>query len=63
MLVLKRKSGERIVVPCCELTITVLAVQGNAVQLGVSAPENIEIHREEIWLRLNDQEACLPAKG
>jgi len=63
MLVLKRKKGERILVPCCELTITVLAVQGNAVQLGVSAPEHVEVHREEAWLRISEKEAYLPAKG
>jgi carbon storage regulator len=49
MLVLTRKSGEGIVVPQCKLTITVLGVEGNRVRLGLSAPDEIEIYREEVW--------------
>jgi carbon storage regulator len=49
MLVLSRKIGERIVVPQCELTVTVLEVAGNHVRLGFSAPDNIRILREEVW--------------
>ena len=41
MLVLSRKIGERILLPHCELALTVIAVEGNAVRLGISAPEDI----------------------
>ena len=51
MLVLSRKVGERIVVPGCDLTITVVQVRGKHVQLGVSAPDDVAIHREEVWQR------------
>ena len=52
MLVLSRKLGERIVVPHCELAVTVIAVEGNAVRLGISAPEDIAVYREEVWQQL-----------
>jgi carbon storage regulator len=51
MLVLSRKIGERIVVPHCEVAVTVLAVEGNTVRLGVSAPAELGVYREEVWLR------------
>jgi carbon storage regulator CsrA len=49
MLVLRRKLGERIVVPQCRLTITVSAIQGNSVQLAISAPGDVDVYREEVW--------------
>ena len=49
MLVLSRKIGERIVVPHCELAVTVIAVEGKAVRLGISAPADIAVYREEVW--------------
>lgn len=49
MLVLSRKLGERIVVPQHDLTVTVLAVKGNRVRLGISAPAQTHIYREEVW--------------
>jgi carbon storage regulator len=51
MLVLSRKIGERIVVPQFDLKITVVAVEGNAVRLGISGPVEISVYREEIWAR------------
>jgi carbon storage regulator len=52
MLVLSRKIGERIVVPQYELAVTVLAVEGKVVRLGISAPEDIAVYREEVWQQL-----------
>ena len=57
MLVLSRRLGERIVVPHCRLTVTVVAIDGNAVRLGFSAPPEVAVHREEIWQQLCKQEA------
>jgi carbon storage regulator len=51
MLVLSRKPGERIVVPHLALAVTVLAVEGNTVRLGISAPAEVPVHREEVWRR------------
>ncbi len=52
MLVLSRKVGERIVAPGAKLTITVVAIEGSTVRLGISAPDNVAIYREEVWRRL-----------
>lgn len=51
MLVLGRKTGESIVVPDCEVTITVVKVDGNRVRLGIEAPASVTVHREEVWQR------------
>ena len=48
MLVLSRKQGERIVVPECGLTITVLEILGARVRVGIAAPSNVTILRAEI---------------
>lgn len=49
MLVLSRKLGEKVVVPQCGLSVTVQHVQGNRVQLAISAPPELAVHREEVW--------------
>jgi carbon storage regulator len=48
MLVLSRKVGERILVPHCALTFTVVAIDGTTVKLGITAPTNIDVYREEL---------------
>ena len=63
MLFLSRKPGERIVVPHLELAVTVLAVEGKAVRLGIAAPEDVAVYREEVWRRIGRQTHSLPAKG
>jgi carbon storage regulator len=52
MLVLSRKVGEQIRVPLCDLTVTVIAIRGNAVRLGISAPDEVTVYREEIWRQI-----------
>jgi len=52
MLVLSRKVNERIVVPDCQLSVTVLGIDGNTVRLGVAAPAEIAVYREELWQRV-----------
>ena len=53
MLVLSRKLGERIVVPEINLTLTVIAIEGHTVRLGITAPSEIGVYREELWNRVN----------
>jgi carbon storage regulator CsrA len=48
MLVLSRKEGEKIVMPECGVTVTVLDITGKKVRLGVSAPTNVGIRRGEL---------------
>jgi len=55
MLVLSRKCGERIVVPDQNIVVTVLEVRGEQVRLGIEAPSDIPIYREEVWQRIQTQ--------
>jgi carbon storage regulator len=48
MLVLSRKIGEQIVMPDQEVVVTVVAIQGNRVRIGITAPSNVSVFREEI---------------
>ncbi len=48
MLVLSRRLNEKIVLPGLNVTIEVLAVKGNAVRLGITAPDGVRIVREEL---------------
>jgi len=63
MLVLTRKSKEAIRIGD-EIEISVLAIEGDQVKLGISAPKSVEIHRREIYdaIQLENSEAAkLPA--
>jgi carbon storage regulator len=51
MLVFSRKRGERIVIPGCAVTVTVVAVEGNRVRLGIAAPAEVAVLREELCRR------------
>jgi carbon storage regulator len=63
MLVLSRKPGERIVVPHLELVLTVLAIKGNAVRVGIAAPEDVTVYREEVWQQLCQEMHGPPPKA
>lgn len=51
MLVLTRKIGEVIRIND-DITITVLAVKNNQVRMGVDAPKQVDVHREEVYQRI-----------
>jgi len=59
MLVLSRKVGERMVVPDFDLTITVVAVEGNKVRIGFSAPKEVAVFREEVWQQIDEDSVVL----
>jgi carbon storage regulator len=65
MLILTRKVGERLMIGD-DIAVTVLSVKGNQVRVGVQAPADIAVHREEIYNRiqneLNDQKV-VSARG
>jgi carbon storage regulator len=51
MLILTRRVGETLII-ADEIEVTVLSVKGNQVRIGVKAPEDVQVHREEIWRRI-----------
>ena len=55
MLILTRKIGENLIIGD-DVEITVLSVRGNQVKLGVNAPKEIAVHRQEIYERIKAAE-------
>ncbi|MFQ3216434.1 MAG: carbon storage regulator [Paraperlucidibaca sp.] len=54
MLILTRRVGETLMVGD-EVTVTVLGVKGNQVRIGVNAPKDVAVHREEIYQRIQQE--------
>jgi carbon storage regulator len=62
MLVLSRKLGEQVVIPYCEMTVTVVAIEGNNVRLGFTAPLTVDVYRRELLEKMRTADACLSAQ-
>ena len=55
MLILTRRVGETVMIGD-SVTVTVLGVKGNQVRLGVNAPKDVAVHREEIYERIKREQ-------
>jgi len=55
MLILTRRVGETVMIGS-EVTVTVLGVKGNQVRIGINAPKNVAVHREEIYERIKREQ-------
>ncbi len=56
MLILTRRAGETLMIGD-EVSVTVLGVKGNQVRIGVNAPRDVSVHREEIYERIKNEQA------
>jgi carbon storage regulator len=62
MLILSRRVGESLIIGD-NITINVLGIQGNQVRLGIEAPREVEVHREEIYAKIQAEKAAAEGTG
>ena len=62
MLILTRRMGETLMIGD-DITVTVLGVKGNQVRIGVNAPRQLAVHRQEVYERIRSEEQEVAANG
>lgn len=62
MLILTRRVGETVMIGD-EVTVTVLGINGQQVRIGVNAPKDVAVHREEIYNRIVEEKAGVKRTG
>ena len=62
MLILTRRVGETVMIGT-DVTVTVLGVKGNQVRVGINAPKEVPVHREEIFERIRKEKEAQAAQA
>lgn len=65
MLILSRRAGEALIIgdETRKVTVTILEVKGKQVRIGIEAPSDVKVHREEIYDRIRENEAIAKAES
>ena len=58
MLILTRRVGETLMIGN-DVTVTVLGIKGSQVRLGINAPKDVEVHREEVYERVQAEKSAV----